>query len=111
MGEGSVRIRMTMTHRKSGRYPYDYTATNARDFNDLKGIKLIEANLTRNGKLIAVFEVPALDVRVKKSLKWLADVVLTSEDEPQTIKYEKLGGGIEPLPDPKILPMPDFAKD
>src|SRR5258706_14870640 len=53
-----VPIRMTLIHNKDG-YPVDYTAQNAREFNALNGIELIDARGNQNGQFIGIFDLAA----------------------------------------------------
>ncbi len=102
---------MTMTHNRKD-YPIDYTAQNAREFNALRGIELIDANVNKKGELVAVFEVSATQpTRVEQALRSFVDALLPSGEEPENVKFEELSGDIVPMPDSNIVPMPDLAEE
>jgi hypothetical protein len=106
-----VRIRMTMTHTNTD-YPIDYTAQNAREFNALRGIELIDANVNKNGELVAVFDVSATQPKgIELALRSFVDALLPSGEEPENIKFEELSGDIVPIPDSNIVPMPGVTEE
>lgn len=102
---------MTMTHNKSA-YPVDYTAQNARELNALRGIELIDAKVSQNGELVAVFDVSLADAAgVERGLRSFVDALLPSGEEPESVKFEELRGDIVPMPDSKVVPMPGLPAE
>jgi len=85
-----VRFQMTMSHNKN-HYPVDYTAQNAREFNALRGIELIEARVNQEGELVAIFEVSAsMKATAEQHLRSFADALLQADDEPETVQFDQL---------------------
>jgi hypothetical protein len=99
-----VRIRMMMTHNKDG-YPVDYTAQNAREFNALKGIELIDARVNQNGELVAIFDLSASDpVTAEQRLRKFAEALLPAGEEPETVQVDTL-----PPSDSNVVPLPGLT--
>lgn len=105
MHEGRVRIRMTMIRNK--RHDPDYTAQNARDFNALRGIELVDARVNRDGELIAIFDVSVPDPETtEKRLQSFANALLPADEDPESVKFEELAGDVVALPSSKVVPLP-----
>lgn|ERR1700674_3444905 len=98
-----VRIRMTMTHNKDG-YPVDYTAQNAREFDALQGIELIDARVNPNGELVAIFDLSHSNTATaEQRLLSFAGALLPAGEEPETVRFDDL-----PPSDSKVVPLPGF---
>ena len=100
-----------MTHQQHG-YPVDYTAQNAREFSALRGVELIDAKVNQRGELVVTFDVSVSDpATAEQRMRAFAGALLPMEEEPESVRFEELGRGIVPMPDSKIVPIPDFTKD
>lgn len=98
-----VRIRMRMTHNKDA-YPIDYTAQNAREFNALKGIELIDARVNQDGELVAIFALSASDTATaEQRLRKFADALLADGEEPESVQFDTL-----PPSDSNVVPLPNL---
>lgn len=94
---------MTMTHTKDG-YPIDYTAQNAREFNALRGIELIDARVNQNGELVAIFTLSASDkATAEQRIRKFADALLPVDEAPESVQFDTL-----PPPDSNVVPLPDL---
>lgn len=95
-----------MTHNKDG-YPIDYTAQNAREFNALKGIELIDARVNKDGGLVAIFALSASDTAtVEQRLQKFTDALLAAGEEPESVQFDTL-----PPSDSNVVPLPDLPHD
>lgn len=94
-----------MTHNKD-RYPIDYTAQNAREFNALKGVELIDARVSQDGELVATFSLSASDAAIaQQRLRKFVGALLPDGEEPESVQFDTL------LPsDSNVVPLPELPR-
>jgi hypothetical protein len=102
---------MTMTNNKRHN-PVDYTAQNAREFNALRGVELLDATVNRDGELVVVFDVSTSDATsADERIRSFVDVLLPADEDPETVKIDELLGDVVSMPDSKVLPIRGLSED